>query len=174
MARFVSLFFVTLAMVCQGALARPVGEVPQGGVLGELLLTGLNTPDKKLSQYRGKPLIINVWASWCGPCRQEMPSVERMAWSDKASKWTVIGISTDDHVVAAKGFLRHANATLNHYIDKELQAEAMLGADRLPLTVVVDAQGRVRNKWYGAKEWDSPQALQWIEASLQGQPPVRN
>jgi len=172
MTRIYSIFFVVV-LLCSGAFARTAGEIPQGAALGELVLTGLNTPDKKLSQYRGKPLIINVWASWCGPCRQEMGSLERMAWSDKASKWTVIGISTDDHVVAAKGFLKQANATLNHYIDKELQAETMLGADRLPLTVVVDAQGRVRNKWYGAKEWDSPQAMQWIESSLQGPLPVR-
>jgi thiol-disulfide isomerase/thioredoxin len=164
------LFSIAFALLCSGVCARPAGQIPQGTALGELVLTGLNTPDKKLSTYRGKPLIINVWASWCGPCRQEMPSLERMAWSDKASKWTVIGISTDDHVVAAKGFLRQANATLNHYIDKELQAEAMLGADRLPLTVVVDSQGRVRNRWYGAKEWDSPQAVQWIEDSLKGKP----
>ncbi len=171
MKRFFFLICVAFALQVQGVAAKLPGEVPQGRLLGELAMTGLNTPDKRLSSYRGKPLIINVWASWCGPCRQEMGSLERLAWSPAAARWNVIGISTDDHVLAAKGFLRQANATLNHYIDKELQAEAMLGADRLPLTVVVDAQGRVRNKWYGAREWDSPQAVQWLEGSLKGQRP---
>jgi thiol-disulfide isomerase/thioredoxin len=159
-------FFLAVVLVCSVAMAAAPGEVPVGSVLGELALQGLNVPNGNLSQYRGKPLIINVWASWCGPCRQEMASVERMAWTDKASKWTVIGISTDDHVDLAQGFLKRTNAALSHYIDKALKAENMLGADRLPLTVVIDAKGRVVGRWYGANAWDSPQALTWIEKGL--------
>jgi thiol-disulfide isomerase/thioredoxin len=159
-------FLVAAVLLCGTAIAATPGEVPVGAVVGELDMQGLNTPNRKLSQYRGKPLIINVWASWCGPCRAEMASVERMAWSDKASKWSVIGISTDDHVDLAQGFLKRSNATLSHYIDKALKAENMLGADRLPLTVVIDAKGRVVGRWYGANAWDSPQALAWIEKGL--------
>jgi thiol-disulfide isomerase/thioredoxin len=160
-------FLFLVAVLAYGStFAATPGEVPVGSVVGELALQGLNVPNGNLSQYRGKPLIINVWASWCGPCRQEMASVERMVWTDKASKWTVIGISTDDHVDLAQGFLKRTNATLSHYIDKALKAESMLGADRLPLTVVIDAKGRVVGRWYGANTWDSPQALTWIEKGL--------
>ena len=148
------------------ALAKTAGEVEVGGTLREAMMRGLNGPNRALSAYRGKPLLINVWASWCGPCRQEMGSLERLAWQDQGKRFVVIGISTDDSEPAAKAYLRSANATLNHYIDRALELENMLGAERLPLTILVDAQGRVLGKHTGAREWDSPEANAWINSRL--------
>lgn len=144
------------------AQAKTPGEVEQGAVLREATLRGLNGPSRQLSHYHGKPLLINVWASWCGPCRAEMGSLERLAWHSQSKDFTVIGISTDDSEAAAKAYLRSANATLNHYIDRALELENMLGANRLPLTILVDAKGKVLGKYYGAREWDSPEAQRWI------------
>jgi thiol-disulfide isomerase/thioredoxin len=148
------------------AVAITPGEVLVGGVLREATLRGLNGPDQKLSAFRGKPLIINVWASWCPPCIAEMGSLERLAWSDLGQQFTVIGISTDDYPEAAKGFLRKSNATLNHYIDHQLELENMLGADHLPLTLLVDAKGRVLSKTTGAREWDDTGSMAMIRSTL--------
>lgn len=148
------------------ALARTPGEVLEGQVLREATMHGLNGPDRALSQYRGKPLLINVWASWCGPCRMEMGSLERLAWADQGKRFALIGISTDDSEPAAKAYLRSANATLNHYMDRALELENMLGAERLPLTILVDAKGRVLGKYYGAREWDSKEADEWLNSRL--------
>jgi thiol-disulfide isomerase/thioredoxin len=131
-------------------------------------MQGLNGPPRKLSEFRGKPLIINVWASWCGPCRQEMASLERLAWRDEARRFRIIGISTDDDPGAARAFLKRSNATFSHFIDNRLQMENMLGASQIPLTVLVDAEGRVLEKVYGAKEWDGTQALQLIDRAFRG------
>ena len=150
------------------AFAKTPGEVAVGQTLPEAVLQGLNGKGRKLSEFRGRPLIINVWASWCGPCRAEMGSLERLAWQEQSVPFVVIGISTDDHEAAAKSYLRAANATLNHYIDQGLELENMLGADRLPLTVLLDAQGKVLGKHYGACEWDKPEAREWIESRLRG------
>ncbi|WP_342617953.1 TlpA disulfide reductase family protein [Rhodoferax sp. GW822-FHT02A01] len=152
-------------------LAKTADEVVVGASLREATLRGLNGPDRALSQYRGKPLLINVWASWCGPCRMEMGSLERLAWQTQSRQFAVIGISTDDSEAAAKAYLRSANATLNHYIDRALEMENMLGANRLPLTVLVDAKGRVLGKYYGAREWDSPQAQKWIAGLIRSAQP---
>lgn len=148
------------------ALAAPPGVVDTGAMLREARMRGLNGPDRALSSYRGKPLLINVWASWCGPCRMEMASVERLAWRDQGQRFHVIGISTDDSEAAAKRFLQQSNATLNHYRDQALELETMLGADRLPLTVLVDTRGRVLGKFYGARAWDGAQAQAWIDGLL--------
>ncbi len=91
-----------------------------------------------------------------------MASLERLAWRDGAAQFTVIGISTDDYPEAAKAFLKGSNATISHFIDSKLLLENMLGATRLPLTVLVDANGRVLDKIYGAKEWDGPEASRLI------------
>jgi thiol-disulfide isomerase/thioredoxin len=140
--------------------------LPVGAKLPDAPMSGLNGPDRKLSFYAGKPLIINVWASWCGPCRMEMASLERLAWSPMARDFVVIGISTDDHRSAALAYLRQSNASFNHYLDANLALENMLGANRLPLTVLVNAKGRVVKKVYGAQEWDSAQSQQMVRAAL--------
>ena len=141
-------------------------EVAFGAPLREALLTGLNGPSRLLSTYRGRPLLINVWASWCGPCKAEMASLERLAWLDQSRYFAIIGISTDDEAERAAGFLKLSNATISHFIDRDLQMEHMLGASRLPLTVLVDADGRVRAKVYGARQWDGPDALRLIDDAL--------
>ena len=132
-------------------------------------MDGLNGPPRRLSEFIGRPLIINVWASWCGPCRAEMASLERLAWRDDAG-FSIIGISTDDFRDQATAFLEHANATITHFIDSNLQMENMLGASRLPLTVLVGADGRVLRKVYGAREWDSPEALAVIHDAFDSEP----
>lgn len=141
-------------------------EVPIGGVLPDATLRGLNGPTMKLSAYRGKPLLINVWASWCGPCRAEMASLERLAWRDQDHYFTIIGISTDDYVDQANRLLKGTNATISQFIDSGLQMEHVLGATRLPLTVLVDADGRVLEKIYGARQWDGADALKLIDETF--------
>lgn len=147
-----------LLVVVAPAMAAPPAEVAVGQALPDAVMKGLNGPDRKLSDYRGTLLVINVWASWCGPCRQEMASLERLAWQEHTPRFAVIGISTDDDPDKARELLRQGNATLSHFIDRELQLESLLGASRLPLTVLVDAKGVVVDKVYGAKAWDGPEA----------------
>jgi thiol-disulfide isomerase/thioredoxin len=146
------------------------GDYPQQVAIGQSLpaatMRGLNGPPRDLSEFRGRPLIINVWASWCGPCRAEMASLERLAWQDESSYFTIIGISTDDYVENATTAMKASNATITHFIDKDLVLEKMLGASHLPLTVLVDAQGRVLERVYGAREWDSPAALALIHTTF--------
>ena len=151
--------------VANGAatLADTPGEVPIGGTLRDATLQGLNGPSRKLNSFRGRPLIINVWASWCGPCRQEMASLERLAWRDGKQYFAIIGISTDDYADRAKGLLNGTNATISHFVDHDLQMENMLGASQLPLTVFVDAHGHVLKRIYGARQWDAADSLRLID-----------
>jgi thiol-disulfide isomerase/thioredoxin len=160
-------------LLCIVATTWPAGaqtsdEVPIGGTLRETTLRGLNSPERKLSEFFGRPLIINVWASWCGPCRAEMASLERLAWLDESRDLTIIGISTDDYADRAADALTKSNATITHFIDTNLVMEKMLGASRLPLTVFVAADGRVLHRVYGAREWDAPSALALIDRVLRG------
>jgi thiol-disulfide isomerase/thioredoxin len=162
-SRWRSVGLVLLWAAALTASAKTPGEVDVGSLLREATLRGLNGPDRKLSDFRGRPLIINVWASWCPPCIREMGSLESLAWSDAGQQFMVIGISTDDYPQAAKGLLQKTKATLNHFIDERLALENMLGADHLPLTVLVDANGRVLEKVVGAREWDTPASVQHIQ-----------
>ena len=115
----------------RAAVAKTPGEVDIGQTLRDATLLGLNGPPRTLSDFRGQPLIINVWASWCGPCRDEMASLERLAWQERSVRFNIIGISTDDYPDKAKQLLKASNATISHFIDRQLQLENMLGASRL-------------------------------------------
>jgi thiol-disulfide isomerase/thioredoxin len=129
-------------------------------------MQGLLGPSRMLSEYRGQPLVINVWASWCVPCRQEMGSLDRLSRRYGGRFFTVIGISTDDDPEAAKIFLRKSKVSFGNFIDARLALENILGADRIPLTVLVDERGRVLAKFYGAKEWDSPESIEMFRKTF--------
>ena len=143
------------------AYAGTPGEVLPGQALRASELHSLTGKDKHFSDYRGKPLIINVWASWCGPCRAEMGSLNRLA-KRYSKQFTVIGISTDDDALAAKHFIKQYKVSFENYIDSNVFLENMLGADTIPLTILVDAEGRVLEKARGAYEWDSPETIDAI------------
>ena len=165
--------FVLCFAVAASAAFADAEEVPIGGILREAALQGLNGPSQNLGAFHGRPLIINVWASWCGPCREEMASLERLAWRNREQSFVIIGISTDDYADQAKGLLKNANATISQFIDTGLQMEKMLGASRLPLTVLVDADGRVLEKVYGAKQWDGADARRLIDDTFHKKPQVK-
>jgi thiol-disulfide isomerase/thioredoxin len=152
----------------------PAGmPLPIGTALPEVMMHGLNGPDRDLRTYVGRRLIINVWASWCGPCRSEAASLERFAWTRRGMQYAVIGISTDDDRGAAQNWLRRSNATLSHFIDRNLEMEHLLGASSIPLTVLVDERGRIVQRVYGAHEWDSAESGVWIDQAFKNVRPHR-
>jgi thiol-disulfide isomerase/thioredoxin len=160
-----TLLLYVLGSACV-ALAGAPEELRIGQSLRQASLHGLNGPSRQLLDFRGRPLIINVWASWCGPCRAEMASLELLAWRDEGRGFAIIGISTDDFADQARDWLRHSNATISHYIEHDLQMEHMLGASSLPLTVLVDAQGRIVDKIHGARDWDSPESIALVRKAF--------
>ena len=157
-----------LATPAVAAAPDTPAPVAVGRPLPDVVMAGLNGPQRSLSSYRGRPLIVNLWASWCGPCRAESASLERLAWGEAGSRYVVIGISIDDDRDAALKWLRHSNATLSHYIDSRLTLEHMLGASNIPLTVLVDAGGRVVARFRGARQWDSAESIRMIERAFAG------
>ncbi|OGT00616.1 MAG: thiol-disulfide isomerase [Gallionellales bacterium RIFCSPLOWO2_12_FULL_59_22] len=157
--KIIFLVFACLLGISATAFASTPGEVEIGGYLREATLRGFSGSTKKFSDFKGKPLIINVWASWCGPCRAEMGSLNRLARRYGGKQFNVIGISTDDNGSAAAAFIRKSGVTFENFLDSKLFLENMLGADTIPLTVLVDANGRVLEKVRGSYEWDSPEII---------------
>jgi thiol-disulfide isomerase/thioredoxin len=159
------MFLTTPAVAAAPDAPAPVAV---GRPLPDVVMAGLNGPQRSLSSYRGRPLIVNVWASWCGPCRAESASLERLSWGEAGSRYVVIGISIDDDRNAALKWLRYSNATVSHYIDSRLTLEHMLGASSIPLTVLVDSGGRVVARFQGARKWDSVESIRMIERAFAG------
>jgi thiol-disulfide isomerase/thioredoxin len=165
-ALLVACFIAALYLTLPATTPSAVRDVQIGEMLGETHLNGLSAPDASLSSYRGKPLIINVWASWCGPCRDEMGSINELARRYGGKQFNVIGISTDDDRNQAAAFLKDSNTSFANYIDDHLIMETMLGANRIPLTILVGADGKVLEKVNGAHDWMSPELLDLIQGTF--------
>lgn len=151
-----------------GPANHPVlsSEIQVGGYLGDATLDGLNSKTKTLYAYKGKPLIINTWASWCSPCRSEMGSLQRLAQKFNGKAFNIIGISTDDFRDKPIALIKQDGISFDNFIDHDRVMENMLGAKTIPLTVLVSADGRVLKKVHGARQWDSPQMLKAIAATF--------
>jgi len=160
------LIFCSLLGITSNVFANTPGEVLIGSYLPDATLNSFSGKINKFSTYRGKPLIINVWASWCGPCREEIGSLERLSRRFGGKQLNVIGISTDDDASAAAAFIKESKLTFTNYLDSNVRLENMLGANTIPLTLLVDAQGRVIEKVRGYQQWDSPEALKLINQKL--------
>lgn len=150
------------------SVATP-GEVLEGGTLRQVPMQGLSGKGQMLNDFRGKPLLINVWASYCSPCLAEMGSLERLS-KRYGKHFNVIGITIDDYPERAQVFLAKAKTSFPHFIDQNLVLENMLGSDKIPLTILVDAQGRVLKKVFGSQEWDSSESIEMIARNFRFKP----
>jgi thiol-disulfide isomerase/thioredoxin len=158
--------FCCFLSIFSNAFANTSGEIEVGSNLRDVPMNSFTGSIKKFSAYRGKPLIINVWASWCGPCRDEMDSLERLSRRFGGKQFNVIGISTDDDANAAAIAIKQSKLTFTNYLDHHVILENMLGANTIPLTILVDANGRVVKKVRGSQEWDNPESLKLIRQTF--------
>lgn len=102
---------------------------------------GLNGGRLPSTRFAGKPLVLNFWASWCEPCRQEMPDLQRFATGQRAV--AVAGIAVNDAPADSRAFAREAGVTFPLGIDRRAAVAADFGVTALPVTVIIDAQGRI-------------------------------
>jgi cytochrome c biogenesis protein CcmG/thiol:disulfide interchange protein DsbE len=116
--------------------------------------------DASLADYRGKVVVLNMWASWCTPCRQEMPLLQRTQEQIAPHGGTVLGIDTQDVTSDALGFLRARKATFPSLRDRDRSYVHEFGVTGYPETFIIDRQGRV------AALRRFPVTRQWLDQHL--------
>ncbi len=123
-----------------------------------------------LAEYKGKIVLVNFWATWCAPCREEMPSLDRLQAALGGPDFTVVIISLDRGGYAkAAEFLNEIGVkNLTSFVDPGIKAARKLGALGLPVTLLLNRKGDEIGRLTGPAEWDSAQAtaliMQHIEA----------
>ena len=124
-----------------------------------------------LGAFRGRPLLVNLWATWCAPCIQEMPSIDRLAASEK-TRLAVVAVSQDGNGLAAVApfFAKAKIIALQPYLDPDNALMMALKAETLPTTILYDANGSERWRHVGKVDWDDPAARAVLADTLAGAP----
>lgn len=115
----------------------------------------------QLSQLRGKPVVLNFWATWCPPCIEEMPSLVQLQ-KQLGDKVTILAVSEDADDGAYKQFVHDHNVDLLTVRDVERKTNEVYGTFKFPETYIIDRDGKIVRKFIGATDWTSPDIVNYL------------
>lgn len=120
---------------------------------------------RSLSDFRGKIVLLNIWATWCVPCRKEMPALDHLQAALGGPEFQVLPLSIDRGGidVVRKFFTEIGIKKLGLYLDQSSEAAGKLGIVGLPTTLILDRSGREIGRLIGPAEWDEPENIQFIK-----------
>jgi thiol-disulfide isomerase/thioredoxin len=155
-----------LASLNKGAMAALVAR-PQPVELPDFSVDAAGTP-KTLHDFAGKVVLLNIWATWCVPCREEMPALDKLEEKLGGKDFAVVAVNIDKGgAEKAAAFLKETGAThLPLYTDPTGKVFATLKAVGMPTTLVLDRKGREIARLVGPADWASPEALAVIQAAI--------
>lgn len=125
-----------------------------------------------LEAFKGQTILLNIWATWCVPCREEMPALDRLQAKLGGPDFQVVALSIDrDGLPAVQAFYKELGLQeLNIYVDQKAEAAYELGAVGIPTTLLVDPEGREIGRTVGPAEWDGEEVVQFLTQQLEPRP----
>jgi len=142
------------------------GEPSVSGKTAEdfaLTLAGKHT---HLSDLKGKVVVLNFWASYCGSCVEELPSLDRLQQRITSRGGVVLGVSVDEDPAAYEKFLVGHPVAFQTYCEPTKKVSLAYGTSMIPETYVIDRTGHVARKITGPQQWDSEEMLRYFDATL--------
>lgn len=119
-----------------------------------------------LADFRGKPVLVNLWATWCAPCVAEMPTLDALAAREPRIQVLALSQDMNGQAKVDAFFAERKFAMLEPYIDAELTLMTQLGITTLPTTILYDAEGREVWRMAGIEDWEGPRAAELIAEAL--------
>jgi peroxiredoxin len=120
----------------------------------------------KLSEQRGKPVMINFWATWCAPCREEMPAIERLYRRHREHGFVLLAVSVDADAALVRPFLEQHKLTFPVTLDSKMSLANAYGVRALPSSFLVDRDGNLAALALGPRAWDNRVAHALVEGML--------
>jgi peroxiredoxin len=159
---------VATAAVGLAAAGWLVGLARRGPQLApDFSVTDLAGNAVRLSALRGKVVLLNVWTTWCPPCRQEMPSMEQLYARLRGNDFALLAVSQDeDGKRVVEPFVRELRLTFPVLLDPEHQVAERYGVWGYPETFVIDRNGYVVERVIGPRDWASPESIARLESLI--------
>lgn len=153
--------------IAQGALQGFVVH-PMPKVVPEIHFQDMEGRMRTLGDFRGKIVLVNIWATWCGPCREEMPTLDRLQAELGGPDFEVVALSIDrgGFDVIAKFFAEVGVQDLPMYLDSDMAASSALSAVGLPTSLLIDRDGTEIGRLIGPATWDAPEMVEFIRSRL--------
>ena len=130
-------------------------------------LKSLSGEEVSLLQKRGNYVLVNFWATWCGPCKVEMPSLESLHQRFKTKNFSLLAISNDMFGARiVEPFIKAHNLSFTVLLDQQLQVSNKFGVISLPTTFMIDPEGNIIGELRGAEDWASPDNILYFENLL--------
>ena len=117
-----------------------------------------------LAALHGKPVLVNFWATWCPPCREEMPSLTRLAQQFDSGSFEVLTVSVDDGWAPVDKFLAQPKTPFRVALDEGAKTSRTYGTTKFPESYLIDREGKVRLKFVGPRNWMDPNVATLLES----------
>ena len=140
------------------ATAVPVGPARVGAALGDFTLTDLSGKSVRLSDYAGRPVLINAWATWCPPCRAEMPALHDFYRAHQAEGLVLLAVNAGESRSQVQSFIQQMGFTFPVLLDPNTNLLTELGIRSFPTSIVVGRDGKVKKIHIGMLSADQLQA----------------
>lgn len=157
-----SVMFAVLSFVSGSVAAEPAVGQPAA----DFALRSLGSANVRLSEHRGEVVLINFWATWCGPCRQEMPLLDELYAKYQRAGFTLLGVNIDASAAQASEMARALKVTYPILIDERQEVGRLYQAGTMPLSVLIDRQGVVRYVSEGFKPGFEKRYAEWLRELL--------
>lgn len=163
--RFALSLLVVAVLVLTGCKKTETsdGDVGLGAKAPDFTLKDSAGQTVTLSQFRGKVVFLNFWATWCPPCRSEMPSMERLNEVFASKDFVMLTVNIEEDGMAVVGpFLQQFPHRFSVLLDTEAEVQSLYGVNRFPETFVIDKQGKIVDRIIGARDWSSLEMLNYF------------
>ncbi len=142
-------------------------RVTEGSVAPEFTVKDLAGKELKLSDLKGKVVLVNFWATWCPPCKEEIPSMMKLNQSMAGKQFQMLAISIDEGGrEAVEKYFKKSGYSLPAYLDNDGAASRSYGTTGVPETFIVDTKGIIRKKIVGGMDWGSPDVISYMDELL--------
>ncbi|MBI4667559.1 MAG: TlpA family protein disulfide reductase [Nitrospinae bacterium] len=143
--------------------ARPAPSPMEGKPAPQFSLTTIDGKPMRLADYRGKVVFLNIWATWCPPCKQEMPSMQALYEHFKGKDFAMLTISIDEKKEDVPPFMKELGLTFPVAVDPEQKVVSQYGITGVPETYIIDKEGVITHHIVGPGEWNNPGIINAFE-----------